>query len=373
MATMLAISAGHHVSSHWPDAGPSVGGCLQCHHHHHPQDRIRPLHNQRKTPLETAPGTRCVEPGFPIRPCYQSPEVFLAQLTNDGGALPLRQGGSGSWCRGEHTFSPRAPSSRLTACLVVSCDPSMNPNKGDLDMAVPLEAQWRALLPTAVLTAMAALVVLVYLFALPRPLPGIPYNKRSSRRLFGDVSEIRQSTYRRQWIWSQPSVHGAPISQAFLFPFRRPTVIVSDYRTAVDICSRRTREFDRGTRNRECVGLTAPNFHFSMQTSDPRLRRHRELLRDLMTPWFLREVGFQISGACGMCSWSIQGCWSADIRQSRCPGRPLELETVQGPRPTFCSRPRPFPGDSGHDIERRVWHGKVQGRSQQRDAAGAKL
>ncbi|EQL01292.1 cytochrome P450 monooxygenase [Ophiocordyceps sinensis CO18] len=138
--------------------------------------------------------------------------------------------------------------------------------------------------------ARAALVVLVYLFALPRPLPGIPYNKRSSRRLFGDVSEIRQSTYRRQWIWSQPSVHGAPISQAFLFPFRRPTVIVSDYRTAVDICSRRTREFDRGTRNRECVGLTAPNFHFSMQTSDPRLRRHRELLRDLMTPWFLREV-----------------------------------------------------------------------------------
>ncbi|PHH62804.1 hypothetical protein CDD81_6696 [Ophiocordyceps australis] len=139
-------------------------------------------------------------------------------------------------------------------------------------------------------TVAGLLVVLVYLSALPRPLPGIPYNKASSRRLFGDLKQIRSSTYRRQWIWSQPREHGAPLSQLFLFPFRRPTVVISDYRIAMDICARRTREFDRGTRNKECVGLTAPNFHFTMETRDARFRIHRELLRDLMAPWFIKEV-----------------------------------------------------------------------------------
>ncbi|OAQ71843.1 cytochrome P450 monooxygenase [Purpureocillium lilacinum] len=135
-----------------------------------------------------------------------------------------------------------------------------------------------------------ALLAVLYRAALPKPLPGIPYNQESVGRIFGDLKDMRKAKYRRQWIWSQPRQHGAPLSQAFLFPFRRPTVIVSDYRTAVDICSRRIKEFDRGTRNRECVGVTAPNFHFTMESRDPRFRMHREILRDLMSPWFLNEV-----------------------------------------------------------------------------------
>ncbi|RDA88581.1 hypothetical protein CP532_5853 [Ophiocordyceps camponoti-leonardi (nom. inval.)] len=149
---------------------------------------------------------------------------------------------------------------------------------------------WAAMtLTTTLIAALAALVL--YLRALPRPLPGgIPYNRDAARRLLGDVREMKRAAYRRRWIWSQPRLHDAPISQAFLLPFRPPTVIVSDYRTAVDICARRIKEFDRGSRTRECVGITAPNFHFTMQSSDPRLRRHRELLRDLMTAGFLKEV-----------------------------------------------------------------------------------
>lgn len=72
---------------------------------------------------------------------------------------------------------------------------------------------------------------------------------------------------------------------------------MSDYRTAVDICSRRTNELDRGSRNMERIGLTAPNFHFTMQSSDPRFRWHRELLRDLLTPWFLKEVSTTLAEA----------------------------------------------------------------------------
>ncbi|PHH80809.1 hypothetical protein CDD80_6899 [Ophiocordyceps camponoti-rufipedis] len=146
---------------------------------------------------------------------------------------------------------------------------------------------------TLAATLAAVIVValgLLYLRALPHPLPGIPYNAASARRLLGDVGEVRRARCRRRWIWSQPREHGAPVSQAFLLPFRRPTVIVSDYRTAVDICSRRIKEFDKGSRTRECVGITTPNFHFTMQSSDPRFRLHRELLRDLMTPAFLHAV-----------------------------------------------------------------------------------
>jgi len=147
------------------------------------------------------------------------------------------------------------------------------------------------LLPHAVASwIIVALLAVLYRAALPKPLPGIPYNQESAGRIFGDLKDMRKAKYRRQWIWSQPRRHGAPLSQAFLFPFRRPTVIVSDYRTAVHICSRRTTEFDRGTRNRECVGVTAPNFHFTMESRDPRFRMHREILRDLVSPWFLNEV-----------------------------------------------------------------------------------
>ncbi|KAK5995437.1 Cytochrome P450 monooxygenase TRI13 [Cladobotryum mycophilum] len=138
--------------------------------------------------------------------------------------------------------------------------------------------------------AAAALLYFLYNLALPKPLPGIPYSKEASRRLFGDVKEMRKAKYRRQWVWSQPREHHAPVVQLFLFPFRRPSVVVTDYYEAVDICSRRLKEFDRGTRNKECVGLMAPNFHFTMESRDPRLSYHRDLIRDLMTPKFLNEV-----------------------------------------------------------------------------------
>lgn len=147
----------------------------------------------------------------------------------------------------------------------------------------------------------AALVYVVYLAALPQPLPCIPYNMRASRSLFGDLKEMKRAQYRRQWIWQQPSQHNSPVSQAFLFPFRRPTVIVSDYREVMDICSRRSKEFDRSNRNKECVGLTAPEFHFTMKSSDPRFKCHRELIRDLMTPKFLKEVSIVVIPYVALC------------------------------------------------------------------------
>lgn len=142
------------------------------------------------------------------------------------------------------------------------------------------------------IVGLVAVVVLyeLYLAALPKPLPGIPYNQESATKFFGDVPLYKKARYRRQWIWSQPRQQGAPVSQLFLFPFRRPTVVVSDYREVVDICSRRSKEFDRGTRNAECVGVVAPNFHFTMESADPQFKVNKKLIRDLMTPKFINKV-----------------------------------------------------------------------------------
>ncbi|KAL7940197.1 cytochrome P450 [Trichoderma barbatum] len=105
----------------------------------------------------------------------------------------------------------------------------------------------------------------------------IPHNKSSVSKLAGDVGIMKKAQYRRQWIWHQPSKHNSPVSQVFIFPFRRPTVIVTDYRTVVHICSNSVDNFDRGTRNKECIGLIAPNFHFVMQTKDPAFNSHKRL------------------------------------------------------------------------------------------------
>ncbi|KND86783.1 putative cytochrome P450 312a1 [Tolypocladium ophioglossoides CBS 100239] len=228
-------------------------------------------------------------------PPGRPPSDVLAQLPPGGDISTC------AWHGGGRRSKHRLKALLTTACLVFPRLPSCHrcdiqgagADSNVFEMGFLPEAKCLVhILPPLVVLWIAAgfLAYCLFASALPKPLPGIPYNMDSSKRLFGDLAEIRQAIYRRQWIWSQPREHGAPVSQAFLFPFRRPTVIISDYRTAVDICSRRTKEFDRGTRNRECVGITAPNFHFTMQSSDPRFRCHRELLRDLMTPWFLKEA-----------------------------------------------------------------------------------
>ncbi|KAL7938653.1 cytochrome P450 [Trichoderma chlorosporum] len=143
------------------------------------------------------------------------------------------------------------------------------------------------------LTAGSIATILIYglyLAALPRPIPGIPYNKESAKRLFGDVPDLKKVRYRRRWIWSQPREHGSPVSQVFALPFRSPTVVVSDYREVKDICTRRSKEFDRGPRNKEYFGIVAPNFHFTMQSADPQLKLHKKLVRDLMTTKFLNKI-----------------------------------------------------------------------------------
>jgi hypothetical protein len=148
---------------------------------------------------------------------------------------------------------------------------------------------------TLLMVSLITLSYTLYCLSLPRPLPGIPYNELAARRFLGDLPEIRKAVSYREWIWNQPRKHGSVVAQVFLRPFRGPTVIVTDLDAAVEIFDRRRKDFDRGSRNKEVVGLVAPNFHFTMNSSDPSFSAHRELIKDVMTVEFLNEVRIGIS------------------------------------------------------------------------------
>ncbi|CCT75189.1 related to TRI13-cytochrome P450 [Fusarium fujikuroi IMI 58289] len=80
---------------------------------------------------------------------------------------------------------------------------------------------------------------------LPKPIPGIPYNKNAVKSFMGDIPEFRDAPNRREWWAQQPARHQSPIVQVFMRPFGAPWVFVADYFEASDICMRRLKEFDR--------------------------------------------------------------------------------------------------------------------------------
>ena len=97
-----------------------------------------------------------------------------------------------------------------------------------------------------------ALIVGYLLFraALPTPIPGIPYNRKSANRIFGDIPEFlayqaETSGTLSQWIAQQATEFESPVFQLILRPIGKPWVVASDFREAQDVLVRRTGEFDR--------------------------------------------------------------------------------------------------------------------------------
>jgi len=50
------------------------------------------------------------------------------------------------------------------------------------------------------------------------------------------------------------------------------------------------KDFDRSDRAREAFAGIVPHQMLSYQTVDPKFKKHRELMRDLMSPKFLNQV-----------------------------------------------------------------------------------
>ena len=95
------------------------------------------------------------------------------------------------------------------------------------------------------MTSLISLVVICAIFLyvsyrrlMPKPIPGIPYNKSATRSLFGDVPEIMSYISRTQeiwpWITEQTRKHQSPIVQVFARPFSKPWVVIADHRESQD-------------------------------------------------------------------------------------------------------------------------------------------
>lgn len=141
---------------------------------------------------------------------------------------------------------------------------------------------------------LVVLLRLLYVRALPKVLPGIPYNEESARRILGDLphlAALKRAGKRPRTFWSQLAKrHNSPITQLFMGPLSGPGVVVADFREAHDLLLRRSRDLDLGPH--QCDGWRGalPEHFVAMSTSDPRFKRSRDLVRDLMTPNVLHKV-----------------------------------------------------------------------------------
>ncbi|KAL2156648.1 hypothetical protein VTH82DRAFT_1393 [Thermothelomyces myriococcoides] len=155
-------------------------------------------------------------------------------------------------------------------------------------------AVFSSLQGTLLLGALLAGLYRLYRAALPKPLPGIPYNRDAANRLLGDVPEMMAYTLRTGrvfcWLTSLTTRHQSPIIQAFVKPMGLPWVVVTDPFESQDILLRRNKEFDRSNFFHELIGGILPEQHIQFLSSDSRFKNNRNLINHLMQPTFITEV-----------------------------------------------------------------------------------
>lgn len=150
------------------------------------------------------------------------------------------------------------------------------------------------LLSLIALTLSAGLYI-GYKKALPKPIPGIPYNAHATKAILGDLpsmlSHLSSTKQLFTWMTAQNVALKSPITQVFTRPFAAPWVILTDYRESQDICLRRTREFDRSNFFGDMFVGVMPDHHIGMPSALPTFKGNRNLVNYLMTPTFLNKVG----------------------------------------------------------------------------------
>ncbi|WQF87933.1 Putative cytochrome P450, Wax synthase domain, cytochrome P450 superfamily [Colletotrichum destructivum] len=181
--------------------------------------------------------------------------------------------------------------------------------------------------PVAVLLSPAFTAVVVtctflyyiYLKGLPKPLAGIPYNESAVGKFMGDLSEFQHARTHGEgftvWMRDLASRHNSPLVQVFLGPFSAPALVLFDYRESYDIVARRTKEFDRCQRDAETMATILPEHHLSMMSADPRFKGNKELVKDLMTPWFLHESSapeIHKNAISLVQLWNLKAKWALD-------------------------------------------------------------
>jgi hypothetical protein len=141
----------------------------------------------------------------------------------------------------------------------------------------------------AAVVTILAMPFTLFKWALPNPIPGIPYNVASTKKILGDLQDMKKANGIRFWMLDQFVKHNSPIVQVFVNPLRKPRVIVSDFVEAYDVLTHRN-DFDKSTLTSDSFSGVVPESLISMKTPDRRFKHNKELMRDLMTPSFLHEV-----------------------------------------------------------------------------------
>jgi hypothetical protein len=145
---------------------------------------------------------------------------------------------------------------------------------------------------TTVLICLLGLSVL-YWYILPRPLPGIPYNRTATWTPLGDIPSILGSVPDpgfSTWLLNQPLRHRSPLTQLFFMPFqRRPALILADHRAVRELLTQRSADFDNSAYVARMINGFVPNHHVMLPTG-PEWRARRRLVQDLMSQRFLRNV-----------------------------------------------------------------------------------
>lgn len=141
--------------------------------------------------------------------------------------------------------------------------------------------------------ALGAAMYVLYRKALPKPIPGIPYNSASAKSLLGDVPSLKADLARRGdltlWLMDQNHKSQSAINQLFMKPFGRPVVILADARECRDIQTRRTKDFDRSSRIKDVFGPLINANHFTLKTG-PQWAAHRRLIQDTVSFKFLHDI-----------------------------------------------------------------------------------
>jgi hypothetical protein len=183
--------------------------------------------------------------------------------------------------------------------------------------------------PAAIGTCVALTTLSLYALyrrLLPKPIPGIPYNKEATGTIFGDLPALVKAIKSEDgnfsdWMNSQTTRHNSPICQIFInFPSSRPSVIIADAQESQDILLRRTREFDRSVFTTDFLEGILPKHHIRMMTDD-KFKAQRRLLQDLMTPSFLRNVASKVIHDKAT---DLVELWEAKAAIAR--GRPFSVE-----------------------------------------------
>lgn len=176
---------------------------------------------------------------------------------------------------------------------------------------------------TSVLVALAMLLSYVYYQALPKPLPGIPYTKKSRWRLFGDAFDFVQYSKETgegfRWFAAKAAELQSPVFQLFFGPFAKPAIVVADIQELIDMASRRGREFDRGGFINKWLGILFPESTISMPSHD-KFRLQRSMWAPTMTSQFLNTVSAR---TIHQHTQSLVKLW--EVKSQRAYGRPFDV------------------------------------------------